>query len=375
MLSDREQQILVLVAQGLSNKQIALHLDISENTVKVHLRNVFSKINVSSRTEASLYALRHGLVTMPTPARPPELVTDEVVLSDAPPTWRWWWVVVGSIVLLFGIGGILYGATRNVPAPVVMPTRWQQLPAVPQPTAGMQFVSYAGALVALAGDQWWQLDGGDAQWRTNGTLPCRLGQGQAWADGTGIWLVGCDTGRAVWHWDGQTWQADTSLPDAVQPQAVLRVDGALWVWSTTHIWQLATDTWQQVSAFPQPIAQLHVVLVDGAVYLFGDAARVWRINTHDYTWQQVQSLPFDNHDVVVSSVLASVLLVDVNDATMWAYTPQDGVVSAQMVPPTVQLGTQAILWQTYVVLPNQDGSAIAAYQAVFQTFVPVLPDP
>ena len=80
MLSEREQQILVLVAQGLSNKQIALHLAISENTVKVHVRNIFSKINVASRTEASLYAVRHGLLAVPTPVRTPDPVP-----ADAPP--------------------------------------------------------------------------------------------------------------------------------------------------------------------------------------------------------------------------------------------------------------------------------------------------
>jgi two-component system nitrate/nitrite response regulator NarP len=46
-LSERELQILLLVAQGLSNRQIAGQLDISDNTVKVHVRNIFAKINDS----------------------------------------------------------------------------------------------------------------------------------------------------------------------------------------------------------------------------------------------------------------------------------------------------------------------------------------
>jgi DNA-binding CsgD family transcriptional regulator len=53
-LSEREIETLKLVAQGMSNKQIALSLFISINTVKVHLRNIFEKINVESRTEATL---------------------------------------------------------------------------------------------------------------------------------------------------------------------------------------------------------------------------------------------------------------------------------------------------------------------------------
>lgn len=61
-ISDREREILQLVASGATNQQIAQELSISVNTVKVHLRNIFSKIGVVSRTEATLYAVRNGLI-------------------------------------------------------------------------------------------------------------------------------------------------------------------------------------------------------------------------------------------------------------------------------------------------------------------------
>ncbi|MFQ3662267.1 MAG: LuxR C-terminal-related transcriptional regulator [Chloroflexaceae bacterium] len=61
-ISDREREILQLVAQGATNQQIADQLNISVNTVKVHLRNIFGKIGVVSRTEATLYAIRSGIV-------------------------------------------------------------------------------------------------------------------------------------------------------------------------------------------------------------------------------------------------------------------------------------------------------------------------
>jgi DNA-binding NarL/FixJ family response regulator len=60
-LTDREREVLGLVAAGLANKVIARRLEISERTVKGHLTNVFQRIGVTDRTQAALWAARHGL--------------------------------------------------------------------------------------------------------------------------------------------------------------------------------------------------------------------------------------------------------------------------------------------------------------------------
>jgi DNA-binding NarL/FixJ family response regulator len=61
-LTEREREVLVLLAGGLANKQIARRLAISEKTVKAHLTSVFRRIGVFDRTQAALWAERHGLV-------------------------------------------------------------------------------------------------------------------------------------------------------------------------------------------------------------------------------------------------------------------------------------------------------------------------
>jgi two-component system, NarL family, nitrate/nitrite response regulator NarL len=61
-LTKREVAILKAVARGLSNQAIGRELWVSEQTVKFHLRNVFRKLGVGSRTEAARYAFEHGLV-------------------------------------------------------------------------------------------------------------------------------------------------------------------------------------------------------------------------------------------------------------------------------------------------------------------------
>src|SRR5439155_17002435 len=60
-LTERETDVLRLLAQGQANKQIARSLNIAEKTVKVHVSNILSKLGVQSRTQATLYAIRIGL--------------------------------------------------------------------------------------------------------------------------------------------------------------------------------------------------------------------------------------------------------------------------------------------------------------------------
>src|SRR5262245_40611060 len=175
-ISDREREILRLVATGATNQQIAQQLNISTNTVKVHLRNIFSKIGAASRTEATLYAVRTGLVRVgetPAPSALTEtlvapqgtLATEETTaavavapptdapakpdvptatgdsglappLMDAPPIAidrdepaiaparspsRRWLLAVGSFVIVVVLAGLVFTLTRS-PGPTVQPT-------------------------------------------------------------------------------------------------------------------------------------------------------------------------------------------------------------------------------------------------------------
>jgi DNA-binding NarL/FixJ family response regulator len=61
-LTRREVDILVLLARGFSNPQIASTLTISRKTVSSHLEHVYTKLGVTTRTEAALFAMQHGLI-------------------------------------------------------------------------------------------------------------------------------------------------------------------------------------------------------------------------------------------------------------------------------------------------------------------------
>ncbi len=62
ILTDRELEVLRHIARGLANKEIAAALNISQNTVKTHVRQILAKLNVRSRAEAAAYAVRAGLI-------------------------------------------------------------------------------------------------------------------------------------------------------------------------------------------------------------------------------------------------------------------------------------------------------------------------
>ena len=62
-LTEREQEVLQLIADGMNNREIAEKLVISEKTVKSHVSNILAKLHLDDRTQAAIYALRHGLTT------------------------------------------------------------------------------------------------------------------------------------------------------------------------------------------------------------------------------------------------------------------------------------------------------------------------
>jgi DNA-binding NarL/FixJ family response regulator len=63
-LTRRESEIVRYVAMGLRNSEVAQRLAIAEGTVKVHLNNIFQKLNIRDRVQLTLYALARGLITL-----------------------------------------------------------------------------------------------------------------------------------------------------------------------------------------------------------------------------------------------------------------------------------------------------------------------
>lgn len=397
-LSERELQILLLVAQGLSNRQIAGQLDISDNTVKVHVRNIFVKINVASRTEASLYAVRHGLLLVENrpigPTHIVERVPTAMPKDVASPLRRGRWMGMASlfgVAVAIGVGGLAWQVIQTPVTPVIRqqssaPTRWSRLPTVPNAHPDQQLVVYASQLYAFAGNQstqWLRFDSATRTWIPLADLPFVVPAGaKVWADGAGLWVVGSEDGRGVWRWDGKNWQTKPALPGNLKVVALVRVDGVLLVLGQMtsltdgySAWRLTSQAhdWQPGVGFADTLSDCQLVVLEGVVYLYGDGAHVWRLDASAQRWVADRDLPFVWSTGAVTTVLGSILVIDASSHALWAYVPGQGVVSKQIVPTQIALGRQVVAWQAQLLMPNLDGTIINSYQAVFQTFVPVIP--
>lgn len=60
-LTEREREVIIALTRGLSNKEIAQELDLAESTIKIYVQGVLRKLNLTSRLQAAVFAVKHGL--------------------------------------------------------------------------------------------------------------------------------------------------------------------------------------------------------------------------------------------------------------------------------------------------------------------------
>ncbi len=280
-LSERELDIVPLVAEGLTNREIAVRLYISPNTVKVHLRNIFTKTGVASRTELSMLAVneRWVVVSQSGVSAPPPAETEKVAVEPPPPPWpRSRWVsLAGGLLLALGVlllpprraahpnGGTAAAALVDQPSALVAaPTLtaedgWEELAPLPVRRARLGLVALTGRLYAVGGltadgptDRLDIYDIAEGLWRTGAPRPVALANAGAVPLAGKVFVPGgCDAqGQPV---------ADAQLYDP------------------------AEDTWETLAPLPEPLCASALATFDGQVYLFGgwDGSR-YRAVTYRY---------------------------------------------------------------------------------------------
>lgn len=316
-LSEREQDILRLVATGASNKEIAQALVISPNTVKVHLRNIFAKINVASRTEATLYALRVGLIESPAPAveEVPRTEISSIETVDLPAErntplpltrrLRWAGVIMGILIVTFAlvmIGGralglpLFFTPTPLVPTanPVTTVTleRWQAIPSLPQAASFAASAVYEQNLYLIAGqgetgpsNGVYAYNSDDETWSTLKAKPTAVRDVQAALIGEMIYVPGGinAAGEPIetverFNPRDNTWDTTAPLPAPRSAYALAALEGKLYLFggwdgtayqNTLFVYDPAEDRWSKGANLPFICGYASAVASTGKIFLLG----------------------------------------------------------------------------------------------------------
>ncbi len=345
-LSEREQEILDLLATGATNQEIARALHISPNTVKVHLRNIYAKLDVMNRSEAILVGLQKGLVSIPGVPSPPHL--EPLSAPSAMPVRmpRLQFVLLLAAILGLGLVAFLLipplsqqQATATGMEDVIfsdvgqagsgLPTR-RTLPRwVPQtpldvPLSRMAVATWQGRIFCFGGET---PNGVVAAtriyvpqrgaWGRGAAKPTPVSNAQAAVIGSRIYVFGGTDAafhptKVVEIYDpaNDTWTRGTPLPHPLAGYALAVWKGKVFLFggwdgrhylSSAYEYLPAQDRWQILPPMDAPRAFATASLLDNVIYLVGgydgqvDTADVWTFNpgaleAGENPWAQVESM-------------------------------------------------------------------------------------
>lgn len=339
-ISERELDVLNCLAEGDSNREIAEKLSISHNTVKVHVRNIFSKLGVSSRTEATTVALQKGVLSIPgidvdeadeeageggNGEAPQEAERGERILDSVPdagrssfssaddsgsaveevpttqpeeigrqPPARLPLYIIGliavSALLLAGLaaGGFLNGGATAEPTPPVVETE-------ASPPADLFPETEIGE-----------------NWFSSRPLPRPRARMALATVGLDLYVIGGETASGIdssvtiFETQGRRWRAGASKLTAIADAAADVLAGEIYVvggygdngraTAVVEAYSPLNDGWRPVTPLPQAVAGATVLTTNGRLYVFGgedrssvlDEAFVYEPATQE--WRELPSL-------------------------------------------------------------------------------------
>lgn len=316
-LSERELEVLQCVVEGAGNKEIANLLTISHNTVKVHLRNVYTKLGVSSRTEATTAAIQLGLVTLagvttegdeaePDSAKVPDVTessiqdSPEPIISSAaspapesatvtqparPKFFPWRFGQISLLLILLSAAVFLgFQAFGAEPPPAPTPTfepfvetaitdDWLQSRPLPEATSNMALVGHGLNLYLIGGET----------------------------------EAGATSSVSIFDTSDFTWQAGASKPTAVSDITGAELFGEIYVpggrladgqpTKIVEVYSPANDSWRVTTPLPTAVSG-GLVLSDGSfIYLFGGwdgqnyLSDAYRFDPANNSWQILPNMP------------------------------------------------------------------------------------
>lgn len=329
-ISEREREILRLVATGATNQQIAHQLNISVNTVKVHLKNIFGKIGVASRTEATLYAIRLGLVDVEgqqsgaaaleiDPGAPPASLVGSDVAIEPP--------LDGQIVL---VGAAPVTAALEDGAAILPAERPGRRRALWLAIAGAAALIVVGAVSLLL----WRPVAAPPQgaataaaptsaWKARAPLPRPRDDFAVTADYDGkLYVFGGSDARgpttAVDRYDpaNNVWVELSDMPSPLTRAQAVTIGGRIYlpggegpggaVLDSFSVFDPRSQQWEELPSLPEPRSRYALAAFEGRLYLFGGwdgsrvRAEVFAFDPQSGTWTEETSLPTPRSDAAAA---------------------------------------------------------------------------
>jgi DNA-binding CsgD family transcriptional regulator len=383
-LSEREREILYLVATGASNKEIASALYISSNTVKVHLRNIFSKIGANSRTEAAMFAVSSGLLAVPANQSSASEVLgqggtgkDFLESTQAPGQNNRRYLAIGVLGLLVLLGLIYLFRQQSIRAQnngvlaqnlEEVEARWQSMAPLPSARKGMALAVLGNRLFAIAGETRSAVtgiveryDSREDRWDTVSPKPTPVTEIQAAVIGGKIYVPGGkdNSGQAIRALEiydplTDTWEPGSPLPNALSGYALSTYEGKFYLFGgwdgnaivdSVYEYNPDQNEWIEGSSMPTARTFAGAAAAGGQIFVFGgfDGENPLSVNevylpanegSGGSPWQSAQPLPAPRYRMGVAS-LADIIHViggiGIDDASQ----------------PSLQFPHQTEEWESY----------------------------
>ncbi len=408
-LSEREIEVLRLLATGATNQQIAEELVISINTVKVHVRNIFDKLGVQTRTEATLSAIRMGLINLPNsalaevalptvpaldeadpaangvgealavapdPLVAPEPLPDSNVVSPSPRTPVRLWLAPLLTLALVLAGVTVWRTVQATPTPVPTP-----LPSIsddriiPPPAVMIQ------------------------KWRDLKPMSTARGGLALVAQGDGVYAIGGQTAEGVSglverYTFSDTWTTRAAKPTPVRDIQAVVVSGQIYVpggcdaqgrpVDVVEVYSPAKDEWTTTTRLPRALCGYALAAVEGKIYLIGgwDGA-AYHAETLVYApgsgeWKTGPTMPTARAFGAAAVVDGDIHVIGGENgaplATHEVLTPSDeasGATWATRAPlpePRSHLGAAAVGRRVYALGGGPTSLGLASYDASADTW-------
>jgi len=295
-LSDREREILALLATGATNQEIARALYISPNTVKVHLRNIYAKLGVMNRSEAILVGLREGIITLPGT----DVGGEAPAAVDTPPA-----IPVGMPHLVHILGVATLVAVVFVALLIAWPrlaTRAHTLTV--RDTAFSDLTRPRTSVPARRNVPRWVPQSPMVEGRAR--MAAAVWQGK-------IYIIGGESDHgvvdavSVYDPTRGIWSRATSKPTAVSNAQATVIGDRIYVYGGTdatfaptdvvEVYDPVRDTWDPAGTLPHPLAGYALATWQGKVLLFGgwDGKRylssVYMHDPRSDVWDVLSPLP------------------------------------------------------------------------------------